>query len=266
MKALKYSLLSLLLVLVIAFVGAFLYLEPLVKTTVNTVGTKIVGTKVNLDEFRFAPFVGEAEVKGITVANPEGYKTPNLINLGRVFVKLNVKSLFTNTIVVEEVSVNGIELTYEMPDLSTSNVMQIQQNIAKNTASSDAKEPVKTETEVAEEETTAKPSSSKNVVIKKVVVDGGALQAMTPLQPEPLSLSMPAIEINGIGEQGEKMNIQETVTTLFNKILFNATSVVSKALLNVQEKVNELANKAVEDARGKVDEKLGGLLDKVKFW
>ncbi len=264
MKALKYSLLGLLLVLLTAFIGLFLYLEPLVKTTVNTVGTKIVGTQVNLEGFKFSPFVGEAEVTGLSVANPEGYKTPNLINLGRVFVKVNVKSLFTDTIVVDEVSVNGIDLTYEMPDLSTSNVMQIQQNIAKNTASSNAEEPVKTE-EVSKE-SPAQTKPAKNVIIKKVVVDGGTLSAMIPLQAEALTLTMPAIEITGIGEQGDKMNIQETVTTVFNKILYNATSVVSKALLNAQEKVNELANKAIEEAKGKAGDEIGGLLDKVKFW
>lgn len=266
MKALKYSLLGLLLVLVVAVVGLFLYLEPLVKTTVNTVGTKIVGTQVNLDGFRFAPFVGEAEITGLRVANPEGYKTPNLINLGRIFVKVDVKSLLTNTIVVDEVSVNGIELTYEMPDLSTSNVMQIQQNIAKNTASSNVAEPVKTEVETVAEETPAEAKPAKNVIIKKVVVDGGALNAMTPLQQDTLTLNMPAIEINGIGEQGDKLNIQETVTTIFNKILFNATSVVSKALLNTKDAVNDLANKAVDEAKNKVGDEIGGLLDKVKFW
>ena len=268
MKALKYSLLGLLLVLVVAVVGLFLYLEPLVKTTVNTVGTKIVGTQVNLEGFRFSPFTGEAEVTGLSVANPEGYKTPNLINLGRIFVKVNVKSLLTNTIVVDEVSVNGIELTYEMPDLSTSNVMQIQQNIAKNTASSKTEETVeaKAEAEVVTEEAPAQVKPAKNVIIKKVVVDGGALQAMTPLQQDTLTLNMPAIEITGIGEQGDKLNIQETVTTIFNKILFNATSVVSKALLNAKDAVNDLANKAVDEAKDKVADEIGGLLDKVKFW
>ena len=152
MKALKYSLLGLLLVLVVACLGLFLYLEPLVKTTVNTVGTKIVGTQVNLDGFRFSPFVGEAEITGLSVANPEGYKTPNLINLGRIFVKVDVKSLLTDTIIVDEVSVNGIELTYEMPDLSTSNVMQIQQNIAKNTASPKTSDTQEVKTEVKEVE------------------------------------------------------------------------------------------------------------------
>ena len=67
MKVLKYSLLGLLLLILIAVGVVLFYLEPLVKTTVNTVGTKIVGTQVNLDGFRFSPFAGEAEVKGLSV-------------------------------------------------------------------------------------------------------------------------------------------------------------------------------------------------------
>lgn len=265
MKALKYSLLGLLVLIVVAVAGVLFYLEPLVKTTVNTVGTKIVGTQVNLDGFRFSPFSGEAEVKGLTVANPEGYKTPNLINLGRVFVKVNVSSLFTDTIVVDEVSVNGIALSYEMPDLSTSNVMQIQQNIAKNTASPKTSDTQEVNTEVKEEKP-AEATSSKNVIIKKVVVDGGSLSAVIPLQQDALTLNMPAIEINGIGEQGEKMNIQETITDVFNKILFNATSVVTKYLTEAQNIVNDAANKVIDEAKDKVGEEVNGLLDKVKFW
>ena len=264
MKALKYSLLGLLLVIVVAVVGVFLYLEPLVKTTVNTVGTKVVGTKVNLEGFRFSPFAGEAEIKGLSVANPEGYKTPDLINLGRIFVKVDVKSLLTDTIVVDEVSINGIGLTYEMPDLSTSNVMQIQQNIAKNTASTEA--PAEVKEEVVEEKTSAQTKPAKNVIIKKVVVDGGSLTAMIPLQPQSLTLNMPAIEIEGIGEQGKKMNIQESVVEVFNKILFNATSVVTKSLTDAKNIVKDVADKAVEDAKNEAGEQLGGLLDKVKFW
>ena len=266
MKALKYSLLGLLLLVVVAIAGVLLYLEPLVKTTVNTVGTKIVGTKVNLDGFRFSPFAGEAEIKGLTVANPEGYKTPNLLDLGRVYAKVNVPSLFTDTIVVEEVSVNGIALTYEMPDLSTNNVMQIQQNIAKNTASENVSAATEEVTTEVKEEKPVEKTSSKNVIVKKVVVDGGALSAMLPLQQDALTLEMPAIEINGIGEQGKKMNIQETVIDLFNKVLFNATSVVTKYLTEAKNIIGDAANKVVDDAKGKVGDEVGNLLDKVKFW
>ena len=264
MKALKYSLLGLLLLVVVAIAGVLLYLEPLVKTTVNTVGTKIVGTKVNLDGFRFSPFAGEAEIKGLTVANPEGYKTPNLLDLGRVYAKVNVPSLFTDTIVVEEVSVNGIALTYEMPDLSTNNVMQIQQNIAKNTTVEKTLESEDIKEEV-QEKTSIEPSSSKNIIIKKVVVDGGSLNAIIPLQPEALTLNMPAIEINGIGE-GEKMSIQSSVTNLFNKILFNATSVVTKYLTDAKNIVNDVANKTLNDVKSKSGEEVGSLFEKVKFW
>jgi hypothetical protein len=176
-----------------------------------------------------------------------------------------VPSLLTDTIIVDEVSVNGIALTYEMPDLSTSNVMQIQQNIAQNTSSEKAVVSEETKTEIVEEKP-AETTSSKNVIIKKVVVDGGSLSAIIPLQPETITLNMPAIEINGIGEQGEKLDIQKSVTTLFNKILFNATSVVTKYLTEDKNIVNDAANKVIDETKGKVTEEVGGLLDKVKFW
>ena len=265
MKALKYFLIGLLLLIVVSVAGVLLYLEPLVKNTVNTVGTKITGTQVNLDGFKFSPFSGEAEIKGLSIANPEGYKTSKLIDLGRIFVKVNVSSLFTDTIIVDEVSVNGIALSYEMPDFSTSNVMQIQQNIVQNTTSDKTSAAEEPKAEVKEEKT-AETTSSKNVIIKKVVVDGGSLSAIIPLQPEALTLNMPAIEINGIGEQGEKLDIQKSVTTLFNKILFNATSVVTKYLTEAKNIVNDAANKVIDEAKGKVTEEVGGLLDKVKFW
>ena len=135
MKILKYSLLALLLLIVIAITALWLYLEPLVKGVVHKFGTQIVGTEVVLDGFKLHPLAGEVEISGLKVANPEGYSAPDLLSLGRVFVKLDVKSLLSDKIVVENVEVNKPEITYEMPDFSTSNVMQIQQNIAKNTAS-----------------------------------------------------------------------------------------------------------------------------------
>lgn len=266
MKFLKYFLLSLLLIIVLAILGVWLFLEPLVKTSVNKFGSQIVGTNVSLDGFKFNPFAGEVELKGLKVANPEGYKTDNLLSLGRIFVKVNVKSLMSDTIVVEDVSVNEPKISYEMPDFTTSNVMQIQQNVAKNTA---APTEEKVTTEVAEETKPEEASAqAKKVIIRKVLVEGGALSALTPVQTEgtALELNLPAIEISGIGEASNGADIKDTVVTIFNKILFNATSVVTKALGSVSEMAQKAADKAVETAKGKITEEASDLLNKVKFW
>ena len=263
MKIVKYVLLALLILIVGAIVAGWLYLDPLVKGMVHKYGTQIVGTEVNLAKFKFNPFAGEVEVGGLTVANPTGYSAPNLLSLGDIKVKVDVNSLMSNTIVVEDIAVLKPEITYEMPDFSTSNVMQIQQNIAKNTASDDKAEVVEEKTEEPKTKT-----ASKNVVIKKVLVEGGSLSAITPLQNNDtaLTLAMPAIELEGIGEGKEKMSIRESLTTIFNKILFNATSVVTKALGSASDMAKKAASATLDTAKNAVSEKTEGLLDKVKFW
>ncbi|MBE6453392.1 MAG: hypothetical protein E7017_00710 [Alphaproteobacteria bacterium] len=264
MKIVKYVLLALLLLVIGAVVAGWLYMEPLVKGIVHKYGTQIVGTEVNLAKFKFNPFAGEVEVGGLTVANPTGYSAPNLLSLGDIKVKVDVNSLMANTIIVEDITVLKPEITYEMPDFSTSNVMQIQQNIAKNTASDNKVEVV--EEEKSEESKTE--TASKNVIIKKVLVEGGALSAITPLQNNDtaLTLALPAIELEGIGEGKEKMSIRESITTIFNKILFNATSVVTKALGSASDMAKKAASATLDTAKNAVSEKTDGLLDKVKFW
>ena len=266
MKILKYLLLALLLVVVGAVVAVWLYLEPLAKGVVHKFGTQVVGTEVVLNEFKFHPLDGEVEIVGLTIANPDGYIAPNLLSLGRIFVKLDVKSLLSNTIIVENVELNKPEITYEMPDFSTSNVMQIQENIAKNTASDTT-----VSQESVEEEAASESQSGKNVIIKKVLVEGGALSAITPLQKNEtaLVLNMPAVELNGIGEKTDKMTIKEAVATVFNKILFNATSVVTKALGSASEMAQKAVSSTLDEAKNVGDtasSEAKSLLDKVKFW
>ena len=264
MKFVKYTVLAVILLVVAALVAGWLYLEPLVKGVVHKYGTQIVGTEVNLGGFSLNPLKGEVSISGLTVANPKGYSAPNLLSLGGVSVKVNPKSLLSDTIVVENVAISKPEITYEMPDFTTSNVMQIQQNVAKNTASSAKAEPSEEKAEVKAENTGA----SKKVIIRKVLVEDGALSAITPLQKNDnaLTLNMPAIEITGIGEEKQAMSISESVTEIFNKILFNATSVVTKALGNAKDMAKNAANAALEDAKNAGEEAAGGLLDSVKFW
>lgn len=266
MKFLKYTLLTLLALIVISLVAGWLYLEPLVKGAVHKYGTQIVGTEVNLGGFGFNPLKGEVSVSGLTVANPKGYSTPNLLSLGGVSVKVDPKSLFSNTIIVEDITISKPQITYEMPDFTTSNVMQIQQNVAKNTASNVSAEPAAEE--AVAENTAADKGAAKKVVIRRVLVEGGALSALTPLQKDDnaLTLEMPAIELTGIGEEKQAMSISESITTIFNKILFNATSVVTKALGNAKEMAKNAANAALADAKNAGEEAVKGLLNNVKFW
>ena len=109
MKYVKYILLALILLIAVALVAAWFYLEPLVKSVVNKYGTQAVGTEVTLGGFKLHPLSGTVEITDLKVANPEGYTTPSLFGLGSLKVKVDPKSLLTDTIVVENIAISAPE-------------------------------------------------------------------------------------------------------------------------------------------------------------
>ena len=247
MKFIKYTLLILLFLIVVGVAGTWFYLDTIVKKAVNKYGSQIVGTEVNLTSFSVNPFKGTLNIGGITIGNPNGYSAPKLLTLGGINVKVNPKSLFSDTIVIEDISIDNPTITYEMPDFSTSNVMQIQQNVAKNSAS----EPKAETKEEAKEET-----SSKNIVINKVSVAGGILSAITPLQKHEtaLNIDLPSVEIANLGGEGQKLTLKDSIIEIFNKILFNATSTVTKVLGSAKDMAKKAAGAALDNATNLSDE------------
>ena len=90
------KLMIVLLILAAAGVAAYFMTpsaEDIVKTVVHKYGSQVTGTEVNLGGFRLDIFNGEVEVKKLTVANPQNYSQPNIMSVGRVAVKVNLKSL-----------------------------------------------------------------------------------------------------------------------------------------------------------------------------
>lgn len=121
-------------ILAIVCVGAYYLtpsLETIVKQVVHKYGSQITGTEVNLQGFNLSLTNGEGSIKGLTVANPTNYKSPNLLDLGGVSVKVDLKSLASDTIVINEIKVDKPVLTYEMLSLTQNNIKQLQDNIAK---------------------------------------------------------------------------------------------------------------------------------------
>ena len=263
MKFIKYTLLALLLIIIIAVAGVWFYLDTIVQKAVNKYGSQLVGTEVNLESFTLNPFKGMLKIGGLTIDNPNGYSSPKLLTLGGINVKVDPKSLFSDTIVVEDITIDNPTITYEMPDFSTSNVMHIQQNVAQNSAAEDKK--------VAEEAKEDDAGSSKNVVIKKVSVANGALSAITPLQKNEtaLSIDLPAVEMLNLGGEGQKLTLKDSVVEIFNKILFNAISTVTKVLGSAKDMAQKAAGAAIDSATnvtGEATDKAGGILDSLKFW
>ena len=249
----KKIFISLVAIILLAVGAVWLSLESIVKTVVNKYGSEITGTEVKLGGFQFSPLNGTASVSRLTVANPKNYKSPYLFDLGSINVKVDVKSLTTDTIVIEEINIQKPVITYEMRSLTQNNIKQIQENISKNTASA-VKEEQKTAAEP--KKSAEQKAASKKVIIKKVIVAGGEIKAETPLEGKAaaLDVKLPEITLKDIGQDKKGESIAASISKIFAKILNTASQTVVKSGLN------DVKNIAKEN----LDNVVGGVKDKVK--
>lgn len=251
--------------LVIAIIGALVYyffpLEMLVKKAVNKYGSEVTGTSVNLAGFNINLKDGEASVKQITVANPENYKTQYAVELGNIDVKVNLKSVTTDTIIIDKIVVNKPVISYEMKSLTENNISEIINNVNKYSASS-AAEPAKEETKSSD--------ASKKVIIKKVVISNGEINGAMTAAPDIVSaaIPLPTITLDNIGQDSNGTTIADSIAFIMNKLLSAvSTTVISSNLANLKDAANAAVDEAKNAAQGTVDaakDTAGGVVDGVK--
>ena len=240
------------LVLVIAAAWYFSpSLETIVKKVVNKYGSEITGTEVNLQGFKLSLTKGEGEISEITVANPKNYSAPYIFSLGDIFVKVNLKSLASDTIVIEKIAINKPVITYEMLSLTQNNINQIQKNIAANTASKNAQN-----TQV-KEEASKDEGASKKVIIKELVVANGEIQAIANIngKANDLKVKLPQIVMKNIGDEKKGESIASSITKILNNILKTASkTVVESQIGDLKSVANENLNKVVGGVKDRVKE------------
>ncbi|MBQ8465332.1 MAG: AsmA family protein [Alphaproteobacteria bacterium] len=257
----KFSIFLLVIAIIAALVYYFFPLEMLVKKAVNKYGSEVTGTSVNLSGFNINLKDGEASVKQITVANPQNYKTKYAVELGNIDVKVNLKSVTTDTIIVDKIIVNKPVISYEMKSLTENNISEIIDNVNKYTSSS--------ATEPAQEEAKA-DSSSKKVIIKKVVISNGEINGAMTAAPDVISaaIPLPTLTLSNIGEETKGASVADSIAFIMNKLLSSvSTTVISSNLANLKDAANAAVDGAKDAAQGTVDaakDTASGVVDGVK--
>ncbi len=231
-------------------------IEAIVKNLVYKYGSQITGTEVNLQGFNLSLTSGEGSIRGLTVGNPKNYKSANLIDLGGVTVKVDLKSLATDTIIINEIRVDKPVITYEMLSLTQNNIKQLLDNISQNTASAEKDEVAQAAEAKTANATTEDKAAAKKVIIKLVSINEGALKAITPLQKDEATLDvrLPAITLRDIGESKKGESIASSISKILTKILNTASETV------IKNNLGDLKNVAKENLENVV----GGVKNKIK--
>lgn len=243
-------------ILVLIIGGVYFFapsLESIVQQAVHKYGSQITGTDVNIKGFDLSLRNGEGRISNITVANPKNYTTPYVFELGEVSVKVNLKSLTTDTIIIDSIEVSKPVITYEILSLTQNNITEIQNNVKRNTAAVAKKETPKAEqsTEAVKKEET---SGGKKVIIKSLVIKDGEIHAVA-VQNNSATVKLPEITMTNIGggaKGGEAIAV--TVSKVITQILNTASSTI------VNSKISDLKGVAEKN----LDNVVGGVKDRVK--
>jgi uncharacterized protein YxeA len=86
----KKTLISLVVVLILVVGAGFFYIDSIVKSGIEVVGSEVLGTRVTVASVSISPLSGNGTIRGLTIGNPEGYTSENIMQLGEVSVALNL--------------------------------------------------------------------------------------------------------------------------------------------------------------------------------
>jgi uncharacterized protein involved in outer membrane biogenesis len=235
-KLIKIAVIAVPVLIIVVLLVILSSLNRIVKAGVETMGPKVTGTSVTLENVKISPFSGQGALGGLRVANPGGFNTPNAFELGEVSVSIDTGSLRSDTIVIREILIDAPEITFE-GDLSGSNISAIRKNVEAFSAS----KPAAKEQEPTPEEP-AKPG--KKVQIDRFALKNGKVElAATLVKGQVVTVPLPDIELTDIGKDSGGATVADAVNQVFPAVY----KAITDAVLSADELVKE-SIEAVEDA------------------
>lgn len=223
---------------IIAVVFVSLSLNALVKGGIETMGPRILGVPVTLEDADVTLLSGtnmHAGLTGLVVNNPEGYETASAVSLPEIRIKVDWNSLLTDTVIVEEVLIVKPAITFEW-SLEGSNLGAIHENVKRNTGSGyDDDDQEKGETPEETQE------FDKSVHVKKVTVKDAIINvSFVGGQNEVTRLPLPDLELRDIGNPSGGTTFSQASAVIFEQIYDAIDKAVMKPGILLPQGVEQL--------------------------
>ncbi len=244
MKILKWLVAVVVVLVGVVLVSLVFWGGHVIKHGVNAIGPQVLGVPVRLESARFYPWRGHVSLTGMTVGNPEGFHTESLFDLQHLEIDLNVKSLFTDTIIIERILIDAPQITLEAGVRGTNlGALLDQLESAIDSDEPEAKE-------APEEE-----DVGKTVIIKELILaDARAQVSATAMRGRVVPVQLGAMTLNDLG--GEDRSITQIVTEVLKAVagavgnaVVGAGDLVGEGLQSVVAGAGALTGFAADGAR-----------------
>ena len=234
-----------LLLLALGLVVFTLSLNSTIKIGIENIGSEMTGTDVAVGTVTISLISGEIHLENLLIANPPGFQSDFAFNFGRVQVKADLGTLWSQNIHLHEIVIDSPEISFESTT-NGSNIGIIHKNL-NDYAGSDGQ----TEGDQSENPTDPQTESSDE---QKIVIDhfflqnGLVLVSTTLLKDQKISIRLPEVQIRDIGKDSGGISLKE-----ISSIIYSATQD------SIEEQISKSGIPLDTDLK-KLEKKLGGAL------
>ncbi len=117
-KVLIKILVAVVVLVIVVAVMVHLLGDRALKVGIETAATKVLNVGVTVGDVSLSLLKGTLDLNNLLISNPAGYEHPNLLELDNAHVDVGVTSLLGDTVIIEEVKLDGVTVVIEQKGLS----------------------------------------------------------------------------------------------------------------------------------------------------
>ncbi|HSU52457.1 MAG TPA: AsmA family protein [Candidatus Dormibacteraeota bacterium] len=254
-KIISRIFLGLLILVILAAVAVHLFLDSAVKRGVETIGPSVTKVPIKLNSISISLLSGSGKVKGLTVGNPEGYKTPSSIQVGSASLELSPGSIFSPKVVIKSIVVEGPEITFET-DFKGNNLSKILDNVQKSSGTS-TNEPSKPAQP-------AEPAANqgKKLEVDDFVIKGAKMHVSVTTLNQSATVPLPDIHLTNLGTGPEGITPAELTERVLSEIEKVAVQQSASVMGDISKGAQFMARDVQSNVVNKVTKGIGDLFKK----
>jgi hypothetical protein len=191
----KKIIIFIVLAFILTVAGAAVYvltnLDFIVKSAIEKYGSQATKTAVRVSSVKIKLRIGEGAVFKLKVANPSGFFSPSIITLDDISVRIDVNSVTSTPIVIDNILISGPEVFYELKEDGTANVDILKKNLTTSGS--------------PREEQPQKNLKGREIKlhVRKLVFEKGKVHVrIAKLVDKPYTVELPRLEMTDIGKHG----------------------------------------------------------------
>ena len=233
-----------LIILSVVFLSvAFLFLDflsyrvdKIVKNLIIDQGTQALGQQVSVGKIDTSILGSSIKISNVEIKNLDGFKNKNIIQIKNINVNFAFTSLFKDTIVINDINIDGATLYYEV----LINNKEVKDNVSlfkpalKNSASSSSKE-IEASKELEPKNQSKK--KNKDFLINQLTINNTKINAFSEFLDINKDINLNKMSFNNVGTAEKSTKFKEVLQMVFANVLLNINNEVIQGDFKIKLKI-----------------------------